>query len=274
MRSPARGPAHDSRSTVCEIRERIVAFAGRGGRRALIQQRVAELFSLARTAADQRIKLGVDQEMREALAARTDFPFRERVADLLTREGRAPQDALEHAAAGAEQLPVDLELPIVVREQCPHAWCSQRKQPANIFRPHEVPGRTHDVRAQDASTLECGFDLCVTATLDSLCDRPLGAVIVLRLHCAEPPGDRFRRTERGSNQALIAQSQSRDVGRLGQNAGAFHEADSRSNGHLKRGIHAASSLVDGHRGNAMRATTIGIGGTTRATRRGDNASAR
>ena len=45
-----------------------------------------------------------------------------------------------------------------------HARCRELEQPSDVGRRHEVPGWTHDVGAQNLSTLACALDLLIAAT--------------------------------------------------------------------------------------------------------------
>ena len=82
----------------------------------------------------------------------------------------------------------------------------QREQPADVIGEHEVPGWTHDVRAQDRAGIEEPVELGIAGPADALAEPPLCTRVVLRLYRSHPAHRVDRRVERLTGEALSTET--------------------------------------------------------------------
>src|SRR5262249_29153404 len=149
-------------------------------RRPFIQKRVRELLATSRSAADQGIELGVNEKVgKPSSVVRTPRPA-EPLAELRAGQTLAiPQGSLEEPAAPGADGPTEIQRSVVMGQDCADARSSECEQPANVGRPHEVPGGTHDMGAEDGSVVEETVEIRVGRPRDPLTDGPLRPGVVL-----------------------------------------------------------------------------------------------
>ena len=129
--------------------------------------------------------------------------------------GRPSLERASHGVAGHGQLPrveAKPRQPAARRRQDTRR--GQAHQPADIRRQHVVPRRPQDVRAQDLPGGECRVDVRLACSTHAQAERPLGQLDLLRLHRQERADDLLGRLIAVAREALVAQAQAPDIGRL------------------------------------------------------------
>jgi hypothetical protein len=81
------------------------------------------------------------------------------------------------------------------------------QHPADVGRCNEMPGRPHDVGAQDAPFSKCPVCSGIRQSVRALGERPFCARILLSLDGAQPSDGLFRLLKRGACQVLVVQPQ-------------------------------------------------------------------
>jgi hypothetical protein len=191
-----------------QFRQRRVAVERNVFRRALVDEHVGELLAAPRAAGNDLLEFRVHRHVGETLVVGRDSGARKRGTQLDARQRLAAAErALEHAEDASHQASGQFELATVVRADRVHARRGQRQHPPQVWRRHEVPRRTEDVRTENAPVVKRAIDGGVREVQRALCHAPLRARVVLRLHRAEPGDDVLRLPESGLRQLLIAQPQ-------------------------------------------------------------------
>src|SRR4051794_13160483 len=100
-----------------------------------------------------------------------------------------------------------------------------------------MPGRTQHVSPQDLASVERALHERIARSLHALADRPLRTRVVLRLHRPQPTDDLRCAAKPAPDQALVAQTQERNVSEAGH---ARAESAMRlEHGHVFGGISAS-----------------------------------
>jgi hypothetical protein len=156
--------------------------------------------------------LGRGQKVRQALAVGRNAGAEQHLAEV-----RAGQRVLirqcrgEEIGSARDGVLIELQLAVPAGQPRQHARRGQLLQPADVLGQDEVPGRAHDVRAQEGAGVESRVKDGLGRAGDSLPDSPLGGSVVLRLHRAEPAHGFDGRGERLPHQPLRLQAHADQV---------------------------------------------------------------
>ena len=196
-----------------QLDEPVLARKRAGIRSPLIEQRVGELLPASRAAADERLQLGVRQNVRRALAVeRADPRPPEDLPQLLASE---VPSALEGSSQGGVRLPerpgIELELPIPGGHGRVDSRGREREQPPDVLPGDEMPGGAHDVGAEDGTVGEFLLDGGIGRAAHSEAESPFRARVVLRLGGDEPANHVDRAVERWPFDTLTPQTISSDA---------------------------------------------------------------
>ena len=171
-------------------RARLVGGQHQRAADALVEQRVGELLALARTAAHDLVQLEDEHHQAEANPGGLDALRGKRLADGRARHELAATEGLLDDPAGAgHQRGVDLVGPVHGARPQLDARRHRREHPAGVGLRDEVPRRPRSVRADDRAVGQRPIELGVGQPRRPQRQRPLGALVVLRLDGAEPGDD-------------------------------------------------------------------------------------
>src|SRR4030095_5802521 len=157
------GPPHEvadgCRAMTAEITfrqrgERFVASERGGVGRTSGELRVGELLAAARAAADHAFELRVNCQHGERHALGGDAAALEMRTQLGSRERLFFKCTLEDGGGTRAKGRIESKLAAVVRDDAMNLWLRQFQHPTDVGGGDEVPGRPHDVRAQDSTRVE------------------------------------------------------------------------------------------------------------------------
>ena len=127
---------------------------------------------------------------------------------LTPRQWSPVERALEDGRGARAKRVVQSELAAVVREDLMDVRRGQLQHPADVRGGDEVPGRPHDVCAQDPPGIEGAVECRLRCRFwQPKTERPLRGAELLRLHRAKPRHDIGRPLVGCSRDALVVKSQ-------------------------------------------------------------------
>ena len=201
-----------------QLLERFVARECRRRPRARVEERIRELTSAARAAADLPLELGMHQHVREDRSGDGQACAGELRRQLGARERRtATKYAVEHSTALREVTIGKPVAPVLAATRRLHARRAQGEKPPDVRRRDEMPGRPEHVQTQDVSRIERPIHVRIPELRRAKTKRPLRAAVVLRLHRAQRGHHLDGRSPARSHQALALQPRGQD----GRNHGAM-----------------------------------------------------
>jgi hypothetical protein len=147
------------------LRERFFARQVARLRYTLPEQRIRQLLSSSLAIADDTFELRVHRQQRQLDSAGLHAGLFKMGAELYARQVFArSQCSLEYFRRARAHRRIDSVVRIVTRQHTMDTWGSELQHPAHIGGWNEVPGRTHDMRADDSAIVESTFDMVVRDT--------------------------------------------------------------------------------------------------------------